>query len=147
MKQMTQIFKSSKGDSKEKLRQYHLFGMTSHEFLYSKYNPTPGKLMIRDKKSKTGWKDANHSCHSAKDKADEEKVKNRLLKEEEEKKKEEAEEKRKSLLNPYQLFKERIAEGRDFQEELGRVVMFEEENSYYMIFDALISIFKVLSSF
>ena len=50
-------------------------------------------------------------------------------------------------MSSYQKLREAVAEGKDFQEELGKLFMFDEANPYYVIFDILVSLFKVSSSF
>lgn len=115
-RQLANIFKTSVGDSQTKLKEWKMYGLKPHEFCYSRFNPNPGKLIIRDKRSKTGYRDIANCCSA--DNRDElednDKLQKAIEKQNEERRKQEEETERWSKMNRYQLFRERLAEGRDF---------------------------------
>ena len=104
--------------------------------------------MVRDRRSPNGWKDVSQ-CNEGgiSDGCDTQKLQKNLEKQNELRQKKEQEQQRKENLSSYQKFREAVAEGKDFQEELGKLFMFDEANPYYVIFDILVSLFKVSSSF
>ena len=55
MRNIKNIFKSNLNESKKKQHNWIVFGLTPSEFRFSKYNPTPGVLYLKDSRNSRGY--------------------------------------------------------------------------------------------